>query len=422
MKKYLKKLPQELVELIELSGNISEILGYTAYLVGGFVRDLLLGVKNFDLDIVIEGDGIKFAEELAARLKAKCTRHKRFGTATIHLKPHLKIDIVTARKEFYPTPASLPVVTFGRIEDDLSRRDFTINALAVSINRKSFGRFMDLFDGKADLADKKICILHDLSFVDDPTRILRAIRFEQRFGFAIEKKTLKYLREAVRIKMLEKVQPQRLRDEIILMLKEEHPIKQIKRLEQLAGLQFINPHLKISKKTDALLNSIDGQVNWFKHEFPHRRQLDNWLVYFMGLVDSLEVSQINSISKKFVFRQGEEKRMLAYKEISLKIIAELSRPAVKPSKVFKLLESLSYEITLLIKAKSKDINLQRNIEDFFKIYNGMRILISGEDLRKLGVVPGPDYQKIFHKVLDARLDGQVKTREEELALARRLTK
>lgn len=421
MKEYFQKLPKDLQDLISLISDLASSNNMSAYLVGGFVRDLILGVQNLDLDIVVEGDGIKFAEILSQQLKVKIIRHRRFGTATLMPKKHLKVDITTARREYYPQPAQLPEVTSGTLRDDLLRRDFTINAMAISINQRDFGRFVDFFSGKEDLRHKKIRILHSLSFIDDPTRILRAIRFEQRYNFQIEPKTLKLLREAVRLKMLEQVHPQRLRDELILILKEGHPLKPLRRIKELTGFNFINPGLSLSQNTLALLRSISRQINWFKKNYPKRRQLDTWLIYFIGLIQSLDIKKIKLICKRFAFHKGEEKRTLVYKKLKPKFIAELSQSKIKPSRVFSLLEPLSYEVIILIKAKFKNENMKRHIEDFFKIYNGMRIYISGEDLRSLGLTPGPYYQKIFHHVLNARLNGLVKTKEEELELIKEIT-
>lgn len=421
MKEYLKRLPKDLQDLISLAGDLAYSNNMSVYLVGGFVRDLILGVKNLDLDIVVEGDGIKFAEVLSQKLNAGLIRHRRFRTATVILKRHLKVDIATARREYYPQPAHLPEVTSGVLKDDLMRRDFTINAMAISINRQDFGRFIDCFGGEEDLADKKIRVLHNLSFIDDPTRILRAIRFKQRYNFKFEPKTLKLLRQANRLKMLEMVQPQRLRDELILILKEERPLKQLIRIKELIGFDFINSGLSLSKNTLAFLKSIESQISWFERKYPKRRQLDIWLIYFIGLTDQLNINNIKLICKKFVFRRGEEKRILAYKKLKPKFIKELSRDKIKPSKVFSLLESLSYEVIILIKAKFKNANLKKHIEDFFEFYNGMRLYISGADLHKLGLTPGPYYQKIFHRVLNAKLDGLVKTKKDELELIKKIT-
>jgi len=421
MKEYLKKLPKDLQDLVYLAGEVASINRMSAYLVGGFVRDLILGVKNLDLDIVVEGDGIRFAEIISERLGLKLIRHRRFGTATLVLAKHLKVDIATARRERYPQPAQLPEVTGGTLKDDLLRRDFTINAMAISINRLDFGRFIDFFGGKEDLRHRKIRVLHDLSFIDDPTRILRAIRFEQRYNFKIEPKTLRLLREAVRLKMLEKVQPQRLRDELILILKEEKPLKQLRSIKELVGFSFISPGLSLSKKTTTLLNGITQEVIWFKKKHPRRRQLDIWLIYLMGLLDSLGVDKIKLICRQFAFRKGEEKRLLTYRKLQSRFIGKLSQSKIKPSRVFGLLEPLSYEVIIFIKAKFKNHNIKKHIENFFQDYNGTRLYISGEDLRSLGLAPGPHYQKIFHRLLNAKLDGLLKTKKEELELIKKIS-
>ncbi len=183
----------------------------------------------------------------------------------------------------------------------------------------------------------------------------------------------------------------------------------------------------------AFLKSIESQISWFKRKYPKRRKLDIWLIYFIGLIDSLNINNIKLICKKFAFRRGEEKRILTYKKLKSKFIKELSRDKIKPSKVFSLLESLSYEVIILIKAKfspltsgipnsaGKNQILKKHIEDFFEVYNGMHVYISGADLHKLGLTPGPCYQKIFHRVLNAKLDGLIKTKKEELELIKKIS-
>jgi len=422
MKEYLNKLPQEIRELVYLACDIASGLNMSAYLVGGFVRDLILGVENLDLDIVVEGEGIRFAEDFARTLGSKLVRHRRFGTATVIIKPHLKVDIATARSEVYPAPARLPVVTGGTLKDDLLRRDFTINAMAISITPDNFGRLVDLYAGRSDLKNRKIRVLHDLSFIDDPTRILRAVRFEKRYNFKIEPKTLKLLKESVRLKMLEKVEPQRIRDDLILVLKEKKPLKEIRRINELAGFGFINPELKITRRAYGLLNAIEKEINWFNKKYPERRNIDAWLIYLIGLLDALDTRVIKNFCRSFAFKRGEEKRILDYKGISSGLISKLSKEKVKPSQIFCAFEPLSYEVILILKAKYKNRYLRRHIEDFLEIYNGMRIFVSGHDLHDLGLAPGPKYQKIFASVLNAKLDGEVKTKEEELELIKSLIK
>jgi tRNA nucleotidyltransferase (CCA-adding enzyme) len=439
VKEYLKRLPDQIQDLVYLASKIAKNNNMSVYLVGGFVRDLLLGVKNLDLDIVVEGEGIKFAEDFAAELKkAKLIRHRRFGTATVILSDNLKvdpstllrvngersrtIDIATARKETYPKPASLPEVRQGVLKEDLARRDFTINAMAVSISGSNYDMLIDFFGGMNDLRARKIRVLHNLSFIDDPTRILRAIRFEKRYNFKIEPQTLKFLKEAFKIGSLERVGPHRLRDEIILLLKEKQPIRYIRRIQRLIGFNFINPNLSVSKNTYRVLGAVRDEILWFRRKYPRFREIDTWLIYFMGLIDSLNINDIKSVCLRFSFRRGEEIRMLNYKRRCSSVIAALSQKEIKPAKIFALLEPLSYEVIILIKAKSRNKNVKKHIEDFLKIYHRTRISISGDDLKRLGVSPGPDYRKIFNKILKAKLKGSVKTPEEELSLAKKLVK
>ncbi len=421
MEKYLRKLPVEIKDLINLISQAAALRKWPVYLVGGFVRDLLLGKDNYDLDIVVEGEADILAADLAAKLGGRYVRHHQFGTATVY-KGHLKIDLATARREIYVKPAALPQVEFGTLQEDLKRRDFTINAMAVNINQGNFGKLMDFYQGRQDLRAKKIRVLHDLSFVDDPTRILRSIRFEQRFGFRLESHTLKLLQSACQEKMLEITQPQRLREELILMLKEKQPLAQLKRLSQLVGLGFLEKKLKLIAKNKNLFKSSSAQIKWFHKTFPKRRKLDEWMVYLLALLDCLDIDSTNEFCKKFVFRRGEEKRILSAKNDTLDLASELDQAKVAPAKIFKILEPLSYEVIILARAKYKSKHLQKHIADFLEIYNGMRIYASGSDLHNLGLIPGPDYQKIFTQVLEGKLNGLVKTREQEMELIKKLIK
>ena len=239
-KKINAVLPAETMRLLDTIGKKANELGYAAFLVGGVVRDLIRGVKNLDLDVVVEGDAIRLGEGLSKELDAAIVIHKRFGTCTLVIKKGLKIDFATARREIYERPAALPTVEFGPLKYDLARRDFTINAMAVSLNKKNFGKLIDLFGGKQDLARGAIKVLHRRSFIDDPTRIFRAARFESRPGFAIEAKTLRLAKEAVRKGMLARLSIYRTRKEMVLILKEEGRHKALERLKKL-GAGIIQP-------------------------------------------------------------------------------------------------------------------------------------------------------------------------------------
>ena len=210
------------MNIIEIVGKTADKLKVPAYIVGGPVRDKLLGIANNDLDFVVEGDGIKFAGILNKKLKGRLTAYKAFGTATIEVKGN-RVDIVTSRKETYKRPAAYPTVKPGTIKDDLFRRDFTINAMAISLNKKDSGKLTDFYGGQKDLRKGLIRVLHDKSFMDDPTRIFRAIRFSVRFGFKIEPHTKKLIKEAVSGGFLGDVNTGRIRKEIELFLQEKSP-------------------------------------------------------------------------------------------------------------------------------------------------------------------------------------------------------
>jgi tRNA nucleotidyltransferase (CCA-adding enzyme) len=221
------------MDIIKIVGKIADELKVPAYIVGGPVRDKLLDMPNIDLDFVVEGDGIKFARVLNKKLEGKLTVYKAFGTATVELKGK-RIDIVTARKETYARPAAYPTVKPGTIKDDLFRRDFTINAMAIAVNKEDFGKLVDFYGGQKDLKKRVIRVMHDKSFIDDPTRVFRAVRFAVRFGFRIEPHTKRLIKEAVSDKLLAEVNKGRIKKEIELLLKEKNPRKCLETFAKLA--------------------------------------------------------------------------------------------------------------------------------------------------------------------------------------------
>jgi tRNA nucleotidyltransferase (CCA-adding enzyme) len=246
-----QKLSPAMQGILHEAGYLAPEMGFHAYAVGGMVRDLLLGIGNFDLDIVIEGDGILFAQTLAGRLHAKATSHERFGTATITFPDRLRVDVATARTEIYERPAMLPRVAPGSIRDDMARRDFTINALAVSLMPGEFGRLLDMFRGVRDLRERHIRVLHEQSFMDDPTRIFRALRFEVRLGFRIVRSSEQLITEALSRSILSKLEDYRIATELRLILEEPDPAGPLKRLADLGvieGLQNRAPLQRVLEK------------------------------------------------------------------------------------------------------------------------------------------------------------------------------
>ena len=200
LKNFLFDYEKKVLSLIKKIGRMADKNGISAYLVGGAVRDIILGCRNLDIDIVVDNNAIEFADNLSSAFNVEFIKYKKFGTATGMFPGKIQIDLASARKETYDFSGALPTVFKGDLNDDLFRRDFTINAMAISINRKNFGRLIDEWGGFKDLKNKKIRVMHKNSFKDDPTRLMRAVRFEQRFDFKIEKQTLSYFKEALRKK------------------------------------------------------------------------------------------------------------------------------------------------------------------------------------------------------------------------------
>jgi tRNA nucleotidyltransferase (CCA-adding enzyme) len=240
-------IPDNISGILKTIGRIGDSRGLRVFAAGGFVRDILLGADNLDIDIVVEGDGLRFAEELAAKFHSPLKAHKYFGTAAIEIinkditgvsdKPRdaIKLDIATARREYYKSPAAYPRIKFDNMQEDLKRRDFTINAMAFHLNTARYAEILDPSNGVNDLKKGVIRVLHDNSFIDDPTRIFRAARFEQRYNFKIDKHTEKLIRHAVKAGMILKLNKQRIEKERALISKEAKASRILTRLAELAG-------------------------------------------------------------------------------------------------------------------------------------------------------------------------------------------
>ena len=423
-------LPKDISALIKKVGRLSDSLGYAAFIVGGLARDLVLGVKNLDIDIVVEGDAIKTGRLLARDLKAAIVVHKKFGTCSVATKNKFKIDIATARTERYEKPAALPTVEFSSLKDDLIRRDFTINAMAISINDASFGRLIDLFNGRRDLARGRIKILHDGSFIDDPTRILRAVRFESRFGFVIERHTEELIKKAIDRSMLDKVEPQRMRDELILMLQDPRPLGALKRLSGLEGINFINSGIKVDSDLIKLYNAIDETCARYESSGCRKKEIEKWPIYLMALFDSLTYAQVWAISNKFVFKGSDRLKLLSCKKHAVDVIKELSeKKAPAPHEIYRLLKPLPIEVilftiavTALMVSTAKRTIVRRAIKEFLQNYSGMSISVCGDDLKSMGLKPGPEFAVILKDVLYKKIDGKLDTRLDEIEYARALTR
>jgi len=423
--------PAKVAELLRFSGRIAEEMGFKAFAVGGFVRDLILGAGNYDLDIVIEGNSIDYAKRMAKELCGVYIYHKRFGTGTVFfpcpkgIAPaksaggKCKIDVAMTRTEIYERPAALPTVRFGPIENDLYRRDFTINAMAFSLGRRRFGELLDPFNGRKDLKEGKIRALHDLSFVDDPTRIFRAVRFEQRFDFRIEPHTEELIKKAVGLKMVDRTQKQRIREEMIAMLSEEEPLKAVRRLSELNELRFIDKGLKLTKGVVSMFGSTGEALKWYDTSALKRKHVtERWLLYMAALLDGLGHEATGRICSEFVFRKDDSRKLNRFKADHEKVLGMLSRRGkMRPSEIYDCLKDYPQDVLLMLVAKSRSQTARRRIMVFLEKYSEVKLHLRGEDLKKKGVKPGPHFKDIMEKALYAKLDGKIKTKAEELEFA-----
>ncbi len=413
-----ERFPARIYSLLVEFGRVGDELGYSVYAVGGFVRDLLLRVENFDIDIVVEGDGIRFAEEFEKKFPCRIRTHKKFGTAIILFPNGLKVDVATARWEVYDSPAALPTVESASIRMDLYRRDFTVNTLAVQLNPKSFGELIDFFGGVKDVKEKAIRVLHNLSFVEDPTRVFRAIRFEQRFGFQIVKHTQNLMRNAVKVGFLERLSGGRVFSEIILILQEEDPLPALRRMRDFNLLHFLHPSLKFEEQGQILFEQIHHVASWFDLLFLEQRY-ERWLIYFYGLIDFLKEGEIEELCGRLSMNEKLAKKVKEGKRQADQVLLQMfswinTKRQPKRSEIYDVLDPLSIESKLFMMAKTTQMLTRRYISLYFTQLKDTKPLLRGADLIQMGMKSGPSIKKVLTGLLKARLDEQVVTRQDEM--------
>ena len=423
------RLPARIFNRLEDAGRLARQSGVTAFVVGGLVRDLLLGRATIDVDIAVEGDGMAFARRLADRQGAALKIFERFATAYVVFPDRMKFDIASTRagqptrlgagnEGAWSAPAGEPC----SIEQDLMRRDFTINALAVHLNAGRFGQLLDPSGGLRDLRGRTIRAVCDLSFTDDPTRVYRAIRFERRFGFTIERRTLRLLKEAVANRLAHRLPGHRMKNELMLLLAEPEPARTIRRLSALSLLHPIHPALRLTPHLATLLAGLANALGWWTRRFPDRKP-DHPLVYFMALTTGLSVPAVNTLMKRLVLPEGQadKVRTVARRlEPTLRRLRK-DRP-LTPSQAYRLLLGLPDEGLILLAAEAPSARVKRLLAAYLTTYQPTRLAISGKTLASMGLKSGPVYKAVLDRVLDAKLDGTVTTAKEERELAQRLVK
>lgn len=417
------RLPQTVQSLLAALGTVADQLGVTAFAVGGFVRDLLLNQPNLDVDVVVEGDGIAFSEAFAREHGCRVRCHRKFGTAVIIFPDGFKLDIASARLEYYLHPGALPDVEHASLKLDLYRRDFTINTLAIALNPGQFGELVDHYGGVRDLEERAVRVLHNLSFIEDPTRMFRAVRFEQRLAFHIGMQTEQLLRSAVRLGVLNRVSGKRLANELMLILAEREPLPALDRLAAFDLLQALHPGL--ARRTDfhAGINEARRVMDWYDLLYtgqPCQRQL----CYMMVLTASFSAEGMRAFCQRLDLPQREMEMLVTQRGEGVRLLRRLegrrsqARPP-RPVDLHRWLSPLSTEVLLFLMAVTSQERVRQWLSRYITHLRGIRPLLTGHDLQRLGVPPGPGYKSILGELLHARLNGEVMTADDERRLVLR---
>ncbi len=415
MKEAIAQLPEGIRARLRQAGRLADESRLDLYLVGGTVRDMLLGRARTDIDLVVDGDGMRFAGCLARRNEGRYTPHPRFLTATVDLPEGSSLDVATARSERYERPGALPRVTPAPIDVDLARRDFTINAMAVSLNGRRFGELVDPFNGRGDLCKHLVRILHDQSFVDDPTRIFRAVRFEQRLRFSLESGTMARFREAVSGGRIGILSGPRLLEQLRLICVEPDPWLVFSRLERLDALKAVHPALASDDGLKTLVQEISQSADL---AFP---TYDGWWILYLvalfkpcreetlrGIVDRLKPNRRLRKAIEDMSRWDDVERAIESGRIDT------------PADFYRAVRTISEDTMLFVTLTHPDESLRRRCESYYRHHRHMSLSIDGGTLKDLEIPEGPAYGQILDEVLSMKINGEIGTAEEERRAARDL--
>lgn len=402
----LASLSESQLEFFHHIADESSALGFPIYLVGGSVRDLALGRPNLDLDLVLEGDAIPLGHSLVSKFGGKLTVHQKFHTAKWFLaKTQFEsvsefIDLISARSETYKHPAALPTVKMGTLSDDIQRRDFTINALAIRLDGEYFGELHDELNGMDDIKNGVVRVLHSRSFVDDPTRMFRAVRYEKRYDFKIASETLSLMPEALSI--VEKLSAQRVRHELDLILDEPNVVPMLERLGNLDLLKSIHPSLTWDVTT------------WARFQHKVNSADERWLLWLM----SLNETELDSLNARLKFSASLLKLLHAASKIfsTLETFADL-----KPSECAERLDVFPLVAVSTVALVAQGLPRQM-LEKYLSLWRNVKPYTTGDDLKELGIAPGPKYQEILSRLRNAWIDGEVDSELAEKSLLQDLMK
>ncbi len=417
-----RRLAPPVFARIETIAEVSRRHGIPVYLVGGIVRDLLLERENRDLDLVVEGDGPYFARFLAAELGGRVRVHEAFLTAVVVDREGFHVDVATARSEFYRAPAALPEVQTSPVRQDLYRRDFTINTLAVRLGPEPSPELIDYFGGRRDLENRLLRVLHSLSFIDDPTRVLRAVRLELRLGFEITPETLHLVEVALAEGVFDRLSGSRLREELVLLLDDPAlAARGLERLEGLGVLAALHPALRLREGDRERLRRVVAAWNWYVVEGLDEPRAALWRLVLLALIqpggeaEEAAAAGAEALAERLMLAGDDRALLVGAADRLARARALLAEPAVAPHRVARSLEQLAGEEVLLLVASAEE-PVRGWARRYLTELRRLTLTVRGRDLVARGVAPGPLVGKALAAVRDARLDGEIGP-EEELRLA-----
>ncbi len=412
-----ERLAKDVFRHLESIAQIGDRLNISVYAVGGFVRDLFLNIPNQDIDIVVEGEGINFASCLAEELGGRVKSHEKFGTSVVIFPDGYRIDVATARMEYYEHPGALPTVEKSSIKSDLFRRDFTINSMAVKLTGTNAFCLIDFFNGERDLRSREIHVLHSLSFIEDPCRLFRAIRFEQRFGFSMGRQAEAFMKNTIKKRLVDSLSGMRLFNEIKLLLNEKSPMDCIRRMKEFELFQFVSSQMLSSPHDLEVLERLESIFPWADRVIsPPKPEV--WYVYFLGLFYPLDEDAFLKAADRLHLTTRMKNSLrddrAHIRECMQKLV---SKKEWGPKEIYHTFSSLSVEAVVFLMALSSAERLNQYANIYFTQYQGKAELsLTGDDLVEMGLEPGPVFQSVLNELREARVMGEVNSREEEVAL------
>jgi tRNA nucleotidyltransferase (CCA-adding enzyme) len=410
-----QSIGRELAALERLTGVFEAISAASepfdgVYLVGGTVRDILLAEESFDVDVAVEGDAIALARTVAAELGGRVREHDKFGTAVVLGPKGERVDVVTARTEFYGAPGALPTIEHATIREDLFRRDFTINAMAASLKGDDFGRLVDPFGGRSDLEGRTIRVLHNLSFIDDPTRIFRAIRYENRYGFRMDEHTLQLARSCIEMGLVGDLSSARLREELVALLEEGEIGHSILRLAELGAAQAVHPHLAADEDAVRLLRRLAELKTEYGLDVP------DWRLGLIVLTRKMPPGEVYDWLQRLKVRRRDADQIAAAVVVGPRLVERLTGGDADAAEVVALAEPYAPDAPLFALALTDVPSLR----EYFGKLQDVGLAITGADLAELGLGESPKVGEVLDELRRRKLRGELDGRESELAAAREL--